>query len=378
MIENPILLVSQFLILFISLAILVKSSDIVSDSASNIAEITGIGQLAIGFLMLSLITSLPELAIAFFSVRCGDTAISVGTLFGSNIANIGLVLGITAVVSTSAMVISQDSLKKLVLMMFAPTMIPILILLSPEAGRIVGVILLAIFALFCLYIVRSKITPNVPKEKITQRRGLAKDLGIIIASLVAIIISANYVVDSAINIATTFMIDKLVIGATIIAVGTSLPELSVTLAAARKRHMDLALGNILGSCFTNLTLILGFSLAASACPVNMTIFFELVIILSIINLALWRMLADSRISFLDGLVLIFLYLMFLGSTIEIQLFILTPENISYILAASAAISAQILGASVIVIAAIVLGFYLTKDLPIKNLIQKKLAIKLKY
>jgi Ca2+/Na+ antiporter len=132
--------------------------------------------------------------------------------------------------------------------------------------------------------------------------------------------------------------------------------------------MELALGNILGSCFTNITLVLGFSLAASVCPVNMTIFFQLVIILSIINLALWRMLADSRISFLDGLVLIFLYLLFLGSTIEVQLFILTPENISHSLAASAAISAQILGASVIIIAAIILGSFLTKDLPIKNTI----------
>lgn len=373
MIENPILLVTQFLILFISLAVLVKSSDVVSDSASNIAQITGIGQLAIGFLMLSIITSLPELAITIFSVQCGDTGIAVGTLFGSNIANIGLVLGIAAVVSTSTMLISQDSLKKLALMMFAPTLIPIMILLSPEAGRIAGVILLGIFALFCLYIVRSKTTTGVPKKKLPPRRTIVKDLGIIIACLAAIIISANYVVNSAINIATTFRVDKLVIGATIIAVGTSLPELSVTLAAARKKHMDLALGNILGSCFTNLTLILGFSLVASAGPVNTTIFFELIIILSIINLALWRMLADSRISFLDGLVLIFLYLIFLGSTIGVQLFILTPENISYTLAASAAISAQIFGASIILIVAIILGLYLTRDIPIKNIIQKRLA-----
>lgn|GEM_PF-152497 len=373
MIENPILLATQFLILFISLAVLVKSSDVVSDSASNIAQITGIGQLAIGFLMLSIITSLPELAITIFSVQCGDTGIAVGTLFGSNIANIGLVLGITAVVSTATMAISQDSLKKLALMMFAPTLIPIMILLSPEAGRITGVILLGTFALFCLYIVRSKTTTGVPKKKITPRRTIAKDLGIIIACLAAIIISANYVVDSAIKIATTFRVDKLVIGATIVAVGTSLPELSITLTAARKKHMDLALGNILGSCFTNLTLVLGLSLVASACSVNMTIFFELIIILSIINLALWRMLVDSQISFLDGLVLIFLYFIFLGSTIGVQFFILTPENISYTLAVSGVISAQIFGASIILVVAVILGFYLTRDIPIKNIIQKRLV-----
>jgi len=373
LIENPILLATQFLILFISLAVLVKSSDVVSDSASNIAQITGIGQLAIGFLMLSIITSLPELAITIFSVQCGDTGIAVGTLFGSNIANIGLVLGITAVVSTATMAISQDSLKKLALMMFAPTLIPIMILLSPEAGRITGVILLGTFALFCLYIVRSKTTTGVPKKKITPRRTIAKDLGIIIACLAAIIISANYVVDSAIKIATTFRVDKLVIGATIVAVGTSLPELSITLTAARKKHMDLALGNILGSCFTNLTLVLGLSLVASACSVNMTIFFELIIILSIINLALWRMLVDSQISFLDGLVLIFLYFIFLGSTIGVQFFILTPENISYTLAVSGVISAQIFGASIILVVAVILGFYLTRDIPIKNIIQKRLV-----
>jgi cation:H+ antiporter len=373
LIENPILLASQFLILFISLAVLIKSSDVVSDSASNIAQITGIGQLAIGFLMLSIITSLPELSIAFFSVRCGDTGISVGTLFGSNIANIGLVLGITALVSKATMVISQDSLKKLALMMLAPTLIPILILLSPEAGRRVGVILLAIFALFCIYIVRSKTITGVPKEKITQKKVVSKDLGIIIAGLVAILVSANFVVNSAISIATIFSIDKLVIGATIIAVGTSLPELSVTLAAARKKHMELALGNILGSCFTNLTLILGFSLATTACPVNMTIFFGLIIVLSIINFALWRMLADSKISFLDGLVLLFLYLVFLGSTIGVQLIMLNPENIATTLAALGVILAQIFGVSIVLIAALILGFYLTRDIPIKNIIHKRLA-----
>jgi len=134
------------------------------------------------------------------------------------------------------------------------------------------------------------------------------------------------------------------------------------LAAAKKNHIDLALGNILGSCFTNLTLILGLSLAASGFGGNAIIFFELIVLLSIMNFALWRMLIDSRIDLFDGLILVLLYLVFVGTTTGLQLFIIAPDTLSHIPRLFATFSAKVLSVGLVSAIAIFLGRFLTKDL----------------
>jgi len=362
MIGDTLSLIIQTLTLLVSLAILVKSSDVVSDSSASVARITGLGEVAIGFLMLAVTTSLPELAVSILAINSGETSISVGMLIGSNIANIGLVLGLTAITVSSPLIISKDSLRKLVLMLFPPTLIPVLLLISASVSRIVGVILLFGFGLFCIQAVKSRTIVEDVENPALKGGRLSKELFKVALGISIIIISAYFVVDSAVYVAGSFGIDNLVISATIIALGTSLPELSVSLAAAKKNHIDLALGNILGSCFTNLTLILGLSLAASGFGGNAIIFFELIVLLSIMNFALWRMLIDSRIDLFDGLILVLLYLVFVGTTTGLQLFIIAPDTLSHIPRLFATFSAKVLSVGLVSAIAIFLGRFLTKDL----------------
>lgn len=356
MISTSLVLV-QIMVLIVSLFFLVKSSDIVSGSAVNISRITGLGEMAIGFLILSVITSLPELAVAISAVNSGDIGISVGGLFGSNVANIGLVLGLTAILAPSVVKITQKSFRNLSLMLVL-SLVPILALFLTGLTSYLGFFLLFLFIAFCVYIIRNKV--KVESDKTSVKGGLYRELLLVIAGVIVVLISAQFVVSSSVSISEFLGMEEAVMGATVIAVGTSLPELSVSLTAARKNHMNLALGNILGSCVTNLTLILGIVLALSTCVINAAIFTELIIILMIVNLALWRMLVDNKIGLFDGVVLIFLYLIFLVSTISVQTVVLNPEYL--VIGVSSILDSLSLtfAYGIVAVAAVILAITLTK------------------
>jgi cation:H+ antiporter len=321
---NPeMLTILQGLMLLASLLILVKSSDVVSNAATEISRITGLGDMAVGFLLLSVVTSLPELGVSIFAVSSGDVGVSVGTLFGSNVANIGLVLGLTAIFSPSILRIKGETWRNLLVMMLVSSAVPILVLIAAGLTRFVGFTLLAIFGWFCFYYIRS--AARVEAEHSKKPKGLLREVLVVVGGVAVVLVSAQFVVSSSVSISRFFGIEEAVIGATVIAVGTSLPELSVSVTAARKNHMDLALGNILGSCVTNLTLILGAVLALSAATINIAVFAQLVLMLLLVNLSVWRMLMDNKIGLRDGLVLGLLYMVFLASSAGVQIAILSPE-----------------------------------------------------
>ncbi|MBC7129810.1 hypothetical protein H5T51_01135 [Candidatus Bathyarchaeota archaeon] len=128
------------------------------------------------------------------------------------------------------------------------------------------------------------------------------------------VISAYLLVESASYLAVAFGIPPVVVGETIIAFGTSLPELVTSVNSVQRGHLDLALGNIIGSCFTNTTLILGATLVSSPFTLNMMAFTNLVIFSIIINLMLWYFLSSEKISWREGVVLLFLYVIFMISS----------------------------------------------------------------
>ena len=116
--------ISQLVILVISLAILIKCSDLVADSSANIAKITGLGEMAIGFLILSIITSLPELSVSISAVYSGEVGITIGQLFGSNIANIGLILGLTLILAPTVIKVAHEEFKNLTIMLVIASIVP--------------------------------------------------------------------------------------------------------------------------------------------------------------------------------------------------------------------------------------------------------------
>ncbi len=350
-------LVIQFIILAVSLAILIKFSDKVSDSSANIARITGLGEMAVGFLILSIVTSLPELAVSISAVNSGDIEIPVGTVFGSNIANIGLILGLTAVLSPSTIIIAREDYRSLCFMLVIASLVPLQILVLGGFANLTGLMLLGMFIIFSAYSIKGRI-PVVENGEEPETRKLSKELIIVFGGVAAIIISSRFVVDSSVAISSMLQIDQSVIGATVIALGTSLPELSVSLAAVKKSRIGLALGNILGSCITNLTLILGFVLVLSKLKVNILVFAELVVILIIVNLTLWRFIVDRRIDFGNGMVLLLLYSIFAISTLGIQVAIFSPEILIPILGSLIKTLFQVLSYSIVGLIAITLGWLL--------------------
>jgi cation:H+ antiporter len=145
----------------------------------------------------------------------------------------------------------------------------------------------------------------------TEKRRIRKNMGFALISAAVVVASAFFVVESASFIAAGLGIPPLVIGATIVAFGTSLPELATSISSTRKGHLDLALGNIVGSCFINVTCILGVALIASPLRVDMAAFSDLAIFSLIVNLFLWYFLSSEKMSWREGALLLVLYAVFL-------------------------------------------------------------------
>ena len=354
----------QPIILIVSLMILVKSSDLVSDSSLKISKITSLGEMVIGFLVLSVVTSLPELAVSLSAVKSGDIALPIGGLFGSNIANIGLILGLMAVLSSESIRASHEEFRGMLLMMTGTSVLPFLGLFLEELSYLVGWSLVAMFVIFSIYSIKRKggsIKDEDEENSLKMgKRGLLREVGIVIGGVAAVIVSSQFVVESSVNISDLLGLDQSVIGATVIALGTSLPELSVSLAAVKKGSMSLALGNILGSCITNLTLILGIVLSLSTLEINPLIFTDLVVMLFIINLTLWRFIVDNKIGMGGGVALLLLYMLFLASTFGVQIVILSPEYLGYVL--NSAINMILQGFPYVLVGAtaLILGWLLNK------------------
>lgn len=327
-------------LLALSLVVLAKSSEIVVKNAVEISRKAGMNELAMGFLLVSVSTSLPELAVSVIASLSNNMGLSVGNVFGSNIADICLVIGLGAVFYP--MKIMKKAHRDLIMILFMTSFIPIFFIRWPEVSRAFGFILLLLFLVFCYYSLSMRITLNkeVKSEgeaeepkKIEGLKGIiafffteigsvAKSLLFFFLGIAAVIVSSNFVVGSASGIAEMFGLSKSVLGATIVAVGTSLPELSVDLTALKNGHVNLALGDVMGSCMVNLTLVLGATLLLSPLAVNMGVFTNLIFFLLMSNLLLWFFLDREKLSKREGAILLALYIMFLVSTLGIQISLL--------------------------------------------------------
>jgi cation:H+ antiporter len=175
---------------------------------------------------------------------------------------------------------------------------------------LIGIILLAIFVFYVYQLSRIR---SVKEEGAlgSERQKLGKYTLLTLLGVAGVVITSFFIVDSASYIAESVGIPRIVIGATIVAFGTSIPELATSVNSIRKGHLDLALGNIVGSCFINITCILGVTLVASTLTVNMSAFSNLVMFSLITNLFLWYFLSSEKISWREGTVLLFMYFVFL-------------------------------------------------------------------
>ena len=317
------LTIANALLLLISLVILDKASHVTITNAVRVSSITGFGKTTAGFVLVGFSTSLPELCVSVIAALSYEKTIGVaiGNVLGSNIVNICLIVGIAVILmalksSKTANLfphVTKEDMGSLYFGLFVASIIPLLLVYVTYASQIIGIILLVIFILYMYQLSKIKVVREEGGLG-EERRKLPWYSALTFSGTTFVVLSSFFIVDTASFIAETLGVPRVLIGATIIAFGTSIPELATSLKAVNQGHPEIVFGNIVGSCFINITLILGIPLIASPFTVNMTVFLDLVVFSLIANLFLWYFLTSERISWREGVVLLSIYALFLATT----------------------------------------------------------------
>jgi cation:H+ antiporter len=312
----------QLLILIGSLVGLASASHFTIKSVEKLIEITGLSEASAGFIILAVLTSTPEITVAAFSVIQGTPAVSIGDILGSNVFNIGAVLGILGILGYLK-VCCTDLLVELTDMLFITALIPLLLVISQYhileiPSPAIGVILLSAF-LINTYLVGRRRTPPVKTNdnKAINKGKKAVVVATLLLGFIVVVIAARLTVYSASNIAVAFGAPPILIGAKIVAIGTSLPELTLDLTAVRRGRVQLAIGDIIGSNLTNLTLVLGLVLLTSPFRVDLTIFIEILPFLLMTTVIFWRFIMRGGVSKVGGAFLILTYVLFQALVIKV-------------------------------------------------------------
>ena len=303
-------LIVQLLIFAISLVVLASASHFTIGSIEKLIELTGLSEASAGFVILAVMTSTPEIIVALFSVLQGTPGISIGDILGSNVFNVGAVLGILGMLGFLK-ACCTDLLVELTDILFLTSLIPLLLVIFKVASPIIGVILLGTF-LISIYFMAKKRMPivKINKSATVGKESKAMVVAMLFLGFACVIIAARLVVSSGVNIAGILGAPPILIGAKVVSIGTSLPELTLDLTAVRRGRVQLALGDIIGSNLTNLTLVLGLVLLTSPFAVDMTIFTEILPFLLITTLIFWRFLTRGGVSQVGGIILIMSYILF--------------------------------------------------------------------
>ncbi len=250
--------------LFLGLVLLYFGAEGLVRGSSSLALRLGLSPLVVGLTVVAFGTSSPELVVSLKAALDGQGAISVGNVVGSNICNIGLILGLCAIITpiaTNSQVVRVD-----IPIMLGITAVTLFVLADGHLGRPEGILLAALlvaYVVFSIGLARRQpadaLGAEFGEEVKISKRGLAVDVLMVIGGLVLLVFGARFLVDGAVIIARTLGWSEALIGLTIVAIGTSLPELATSLVAAVKKETDIAVGNIVGSNIFNLLGILGIT-----------------------------------------------------------------------------------------------------------------------
>lgn len=259
-------MILTYILFFIGFALLIKGADLLVDGASSLAKRLGISALVIGLTIVAFGTSAPELIVNILASINGNTDIAIGNILGSNIANILLILGISAVIYPLA--VKKGTVWKEIPLAFLAVIV--LAFMANDAWidnspfsaltRIDGFILISFFIIFLYYVFGiSKAESADTVETTPCTYSLWRSSLMIGGGLLGLVIGGKWIVDGAVAFATGLGVSEALIGLTVVAVGTSLPELATSAVAAYKKDVDIAVGNIIGSNIFNIFWILGVS-----------------------------------------------------------------------------------------------------------------------
>lgn len=310
-----------YLLLIVGFLLLIFGANYFVGSASNIAGFLRISPLLIGLTIVAFGTSSPEATVSILAAIEGSADVAVGNVIGSNIFNITFVVGLTAIVyplkvenTTIRKEIPFTLMASLALFIFISD-----ISLDSSAANAVsrsdGMMLLLLFAVFLYYLfeVARKSRNETRNETLTvpSPSRWAKEIVVTVLSLTAIILGGNLVVNSSTDIALSLGMSETLVGLTIVAVGTSLPELVTSMAAAIKKESEIALGNIVGSNIFNILFVLGTSAAIAPLPINPKIFIDIAIMILLTILLLIFSRSNYRVGKFEGTALASAYVIYI-------------------------------------------------------------------
>ena len=255
----------QAIILVIGFFVLIKGADTFVESASAVAKGLNVPDILIGLTIVAFGTSAPEASVSIKAVLAENSDMVLGNIIGSNILNILLILGISSIIAPIR--VQDNTIKKEIPFLFLVSLLMSVLLMDTTLGegainmisRSDGIVILIFFSVFIYYLVT--LARNGESEEIETKYSLKQAILYTILGLAAIVIGGNYVVDSATHIAVYLGVEQKFIALTIVALGTSLPELVTSIVAAKKGKQDLAIGNVIGSNIFNICFVAGFPAA---------------------------------------------------------------------------------------------------------------------
>jgi len=305
-------------ILVVSLLLIGVLSDRIIRYVLVISKGLGLSEMAAGFVLLSVVTSLPELSVSALAAISGEGGLSVGNVLGSNVANLTIIIGLAIFLGKTVVSLKGESQKELVQFLFISSIIPLFIVQRGTLSPVLGLVLLILFCYFSLVVSRK--TGKIESLEKVKKGDFALAGLKFLVSVVLVILLSKFAVDSAIDIADSVGLATSVIGATVIGLGTSLPELATTIQALKKRLFGMALGNIFGSCITNVTLILGVSSLLSFSEVNVLAVENIMFYVLLSSLTMWYLVSSTeRITRKAAVVLCIIYFLFVLQQIGIHL-----------------------------------------------------------
>ena len=251
----------QVLFLVIGFVLLVKGADWFVEGAASIADKFGIPQIVIGLTIVAMGTSAPEAAVSISAAMKGSAEITIGNVVGSNILNIFIILGLTAVIK-SVFVQRTTIFYEIPMVIGITVLLAVMGLHNNVVGRLEGAILMGCMVIYMMYLLRLAkrgVVENEALEEYAEKAPMGKLVFLVIIGMGAIVWGSDIAVDAATAIARIFGMSERFIGLTIVALGTSLPELVTSVTAAMKGNSDIAVGNIVGSNLFNIMFVVGIT-----------------------------------------------------------------------------------------------------------------------
>lgn len=299
----------NIILLLVGFVALIKGADIFVDASSSIAKKFNIPSIIIGMTIVAMGTSLPELSVSVTSSLVGLNDMSIANVTGSNIFNLLIALGICSMIGK----LKISNYKDVTTLLFS-CIVLLLLVLNGTLGMFEGILLLVVFTIYILSMMR-KAKDNKEESEDEKQRNIFITVVLGILGATAIVIGGNMVVNSASEIALKLGMSENLVGLTIVALGTSLPEFVTSVMATKKGELEIAIGNIIGSNVFNILLILGVASLISPMTVSVVAICDVMFMVFTVALFIFLTVKEKELNKKSGILLIMMYIVYLIITI---------------------------------------------------------------